>query len=144
MSVQASGGPGGGDLHDEGIADLLKRLSQETSTLVRQELELAKAEMSVKAKEGGKGAGFLGGGAVAGLLFLGALTATLMGILDTFMVFWLAALIVTVLWGAVAAVLALQGKSKLQEAAPPVPEQAQQSVKEDVAWAKTQSRSAGR
>jgi hypothetical protein len=145
VSVQASGGPGGGgDLHDEGIADLLKRLSQETSTLVRQELELAKAEMSVKAKEGGKGAGFLGGGAVAGLLFLGALTATLMGILDTFMVFWLAALIVTVLWGAVAAVLALQGKNKLQEAAPPVPEQAQQSVKEDVAWAKTQSRSAGR
>ncbi len=145
MSVQASGGPGGGgDLHDEGIADLLKRLSQETSTLVRQELELAKAEMSVKAKEGGKGAGFLGGGAVAGLLFLGALTATLIGILDTFMVFWLAALIVTLLWGAVAAVLALQGKNKLQEAAPPVPEQAQQSVKEDVAWAKTQSRSAGR
>jgi hypothetical protein len=144
VSVAASGGGGGGDLHDEGIADLLKRLSQETSTLVRQELELAKAEMSVKAKEGGKGAGFLGGGAVAGLLFLGALTATLMGILDTFMVFWLAALIVTVLWGAVAAVLALQGKNKLQEAAPPVPEQAQQSVKEDVAWAKTQSRSAGR
>jgi len=148
LSVQAgAGGPsqsGGGGLQDEGIADLLKRLSQETSTLVRQELELAKAEMSVKAKEGGKGAGFLGGGAVAGLLFLGALTATLMGILDTFMVFWLAALIVTLLWGAVAAVLALQGKNKLQEAAPPVPEQAQQSVKEDVAWAKTQSRSAGR
>jgi hypothetical protein len=145
LSVAASGGgPGGGDLHEEGIADLLKRLSQETSTLVRQELELAKAEMSVKAKEGGKGAGFLGGGAVAGLLFLGALTATLIGILDTFMVFWLAALIVTLIWGAVAAVLALQGKNKLQEAAPPVPEQAQQSVKEDVAWAKTQSRSAGR
>ena len=143
MSVQASGGSGGG-LHDEGIADLLKRLSHETSTLVRQELELAKAEMSVKAKEGGKGAGFLGGGAVAGLLFLGALTATLMGILDTFMVFWLAALIVTLVWGAVAAVLALQGKNKLQEAGPPVPEQAQQSVKEDVAWAKTQSRSAGK
>ncbi len=145
MSVASgSGAGGGGDPRDAGIADLLKQLSQETTTLVRQELELAKAEMSVKAKEGGKGAGFLGGGAVAGLLFLGALTATLIGILDTFMVFWLAALIVTVLWGAVAAVLALQGKNKLQEAAPPVPEQAQQSVKEDVAWAKTQSRSAGR
>ncbi len=145
MSVASgAGGAGGGDPRDAGIADLLKQLSQETTTLVRQELELAKAEMSVKAKEGGKGAGFLGGGAVAGLLFLGALTATLIGILDTFMVFWLAALIVTILWGAVAAVLALQGKNKLQEAAPPVPEQAQQSVKEDVAWAKTQSRSAGR
>jgi hypothetical protein len=142
--ASGAGGAGGGDPRDAGIADLLKQLSQETTTLVRQELELAKAEMSVKAKEGGKGAGFLGGGAVAGLLFLGALTATLIGILDTFMVFWLAALIVTILWGAVAAVLALQGKNKLQEAAPPVPEQAQQSVKEDVAWAKTQSRSAGR
>src|SRR3954447_1862804 len=106
MSVAAGGSdgpadPGGSDLRDAGIADLLKQLSQETTTLVRQELELAKAEMSVKAKEGGKGAGLLGGGAVAGLLFLGALTATLIGILDTFMEFWIAALIVTLIWGAV-------------------------------------------
>ena len=149
MSVAAGGPggpaqPGGGDPRDAGIGDLLKQLSQETTTLVRQELELAKAEMSVKAKEGGKGAGLLGGGAVAGLLFLGALTATIIGLLDLGMKFWLAALIVTVLWGAVAAVLALQGRNKLQEAAPPVPEQAQQSVKEDVQWAKTQSRSGGR
>jgi hypothetical protein len=100
--------------------------------------------MSVKAKEGGKGAGMLGGGAVAGLLTLGALTATLIGILDTGMEFWIAALIVTVLWGIVAAVLALQGKNKLQEAAPPVPEQTQDSVKEDVAWAKTRAKSAAK
>src|SRR4051812_14589231 len=149
MSVAAGGSggpadPGGGDLRDAGIGDLLKQLSQETTTLVRQELELAKAEMSVKAKEGGKGAGFLGGGAVAGLLTLGALTATLIGLLDTFMKFWLAALIVTILWGAVAAVLALQGKNKLQEATPPVPEQTQDSVKEDVAWAKTRAKSAAK
>ena len=142
MSVPASGPGGGGDLREEGIGELLKQLSQETTTLVRQELELAKAEMSVKAKEGGKGAGLLGGGAVAGLLFLGALTATLMGILDTFMKFWIAALIVTLIWGAVAAVLALQGRNKLQEAAPPVPEQTRDSVKEDVEWAKTQKQSA--
>ena len=149
MSIRAGeGGPsstgGDDDPRDQNIGELLKRLSQETTTLVRQELELAKAEMTVKAKEGGKGAGLLGGAGVAGLLLLGALTATLIAILDTFMVFWLAALIVTLIWGAVAAVLAVQGKNKLQEAAPPVPEQAQQSVKEDVAWAKTQSRSAGK
>src|SRR5919107_2416225 len=132
------------DLRDQSIGDLLKQLSQETTTLVRQELDLAKAEMTVKAKEGGKGAGFLGGAGVAGLLTLGALTATVIGLLDTFMKFWLAALIVTLIWGAVAAVLALQGKNKLQEATPPVPEQTQDSVKEDVQWAKTQSRSGGR
>jgi hypothetical protein len=135
---------GSDDLREQPIGDLLKQLSQETTTLVRQELDLAKAEMSVKAKEGGKGAGMLGGGAVAGLLTLGALTATLIGILDLGMKFWVAALIVTVLWGVVAAVLALQGKNKLQEAAPPVPEQTQDSVKEDVAWAKTRAKSAAK
>ena len=108
------------------------------------ELGLAKAEMAVKAKEGGKGAGFLGGAGVAGLLTLIALTLTLIGLLDTFMKYWIAALIVTVLWGAVAAVLALSGKNKLQEAAPPVPEQTQETLKEDVEWAKTQKRSAAR
>ena len=123
---------------------MLRELSNQTTTLVKQELDLAKAEMTVKAKEGGKGAGFLGGAGVAGLLFLGSLTATLMGILDTFMDFWVAALIVTVLWGVVAAVLALQGRNKLQEAAPPVPEQTRDSVKEDVEWAKTRTRSAAK
>ena len=139
-----SADPHNGELRERPVGELLKQLSQETSTLVKQELELAKAEMTVKAKEGGKGAGFLGGAGVAGLLTLGALTATLIGLLDTAMKFWLAALIVTALWGAVAAVLALSGKSKLQEAGPPVPEQAQQSVKEDVQWAKTQKQSATR
>jgi uncharacterized membrane protein YqjE len=132
------------DPRDQPIGELLKQLSQETTTLVKQELDLAKAEMTVKAKEGGKGAGMLGGAGVGGLLALGALTATVIGLLDTAMRFWVAALIVTVIWAAVAAVLALQGRNKLQEAAPPVPEQAQESVKEDVQWAKTQSRSAGR
>ena len=136
--------PAGSDLRDEGIGDLLKQLSQETTTLVRQELELAKAEMTVKAKEGGKGAGLLGGAGVAGLLTLATLTAALVGLLDRAMAFWVAALIVGLIWGAVAAVLALQGRNKLQEATPPVPEQTQQSVKEDVQWAKTRKRSAAR
>jgi len=134
----------GSDLRDEGIGDLLKQLSQETTTLVRQELDLAKAEMTVKAKEGVKGAGFLGGAGVAGLLTLGTLTAALVGLLDRAMAFWVAALIVGLIWAAVAAVLALQGRNKLQEATPPVPEQTKQSVKEDVQWAKTRKRSAAR
>ena len=139
MSVHADGN---GDARQQPVGELLKQLSQETSTLVRQELELAKAEMSVKAKEGGKGAGMLGGAGISALLMLGALTATLIGVLDTFMKFWIAALIVTVIWAAVAGILALQGKNKLQDATPPMPEQTQDSVKEDVAWAKTRARSA--
>jgi hypothetical protein len=133
-----------GDLREQSVPELLKQLSQETTTLVRQELDLAKAEMTVKAKEGGKGAGFLGGAGVAGLMVLIALTLAVIGLLDTAMEYWVAALIVTVLWAVVAGVLALQGKNKLQEAGPPVPEQAQQSVKEDVQWAKTQKQSATR
>ena len=139
-----SNSPDQSDLRERPIGELLKQLSQETTTLVRQELDLAKAEMTEKAKEGGKGAGFLGGAGVAGLMLLIALTLTLIGLLDTFMKYWIAALIVTVLWGAVAAVLALTGKNKLQEAGPPVPEQTKETLKEDVEWAKTQKRSAAR
>jgi MFS family permease len=134
------------DTHQDGlrqqpVGELLKRLSQETSTLVRQELELAKAEMQEKGREAGKGAGILGGAGVAGLLMLGALTATLIAALATTMDTWLAALIVTALWGVAAGVLALTGKGRLQKATPPVPEQTQESVKEDVRWAKSQARS---
>jgi uncharacterized membrane protein YqjE len=130
------------DMHDRPIGDLLKQLSNETTTLVRQELELAKAEVSEKGKKAGAGAGMFGGACVSALLGLGALTAALIAALDTAMPTWLAALIVGVLWLAVAGVLALQGKNKVQEAAPPVPEQATESVKEDLQWAKTRAQSA--
>jgi uncharacterized membrane protein YqjE len=130
------------ELRDRPIGELLKQLSQETTTLVRQELELAKAEMTQKGKRAGLGAGMLGGAGVAALLGLGALTAAAIAALDAAMPLWLAALIVAVLWLAVAAVLALQGKGKVQDATPPVPEQTQESVKEDVEWAKTRARSA--
>jgi hypothetical protein len=139
VSVQA-----GDDPRQQPVGELLKQLSQETSTLVRQELELAKAEMTVKGKQAGVGAGMLGGAGISALLMLGALTATVIGLLDRAMVFWLAALIVTVVWAAIAGVLALTGKGRLEEATPPVPEQTQETVKEDVAWAKTRARSAAR
>ncbi|WP_035127674.1 phage holin family protein [Conexibacter woesei] len=128
----------GTDLRDSSIGDLLKQLSEETSTLVKQELALARAELEQQGKRAGKGAGMLGGAGVAVLLMLGTLTATLVGVLDTAMAFWLAALIVTVLWTAVAGVLALQGRNEIQQATPPVP-QTVETVKEDVQWAKTRT-----
>jgi uncharacterized membrane protein YqjE len=125
-------------LRDDSIGDLLKQLSQDTSTLVRQEMALARAELTEQGKRAGTGAGMLGGAGVAGLLTLGALTATVIGVLDTAMAFWLAALIVTVVWAAIAGVLALQGRNKIKEAGPPAP-QTVETVKEDVRWAKTRT-----
>ncbi len=125
------------DLRERPVGELLKQLSEETTTLVKQELELAKAEMAEKGRQAGTGAGLFGGAGVTGLLALIALTLTLIYALGTGMEDWIAALIVTVLWAAVAGVLALTGKQKLQEAGPPVPEQTVETVKEDVEWAKT-------
>jgi uncharacterized membrane protein YqjE len=127
-----------GDLRERPIGELLKQLSEETSTLVKQELALARAELEAQGKRAGMGAGMLGGAGVAGLLTLGALTATLIALLDTAMATWVAALIVTVIWAAVAGVLALQGRNKIKEATPPAP-QTVETVKEDVRWAKTRT-----
>jgi MFS family permease len=132
------------DLRDRPIGDLLKQLSEQTSNLVRQELELARAELTQKGKQAGLGAGLVGAAGITGLLALGALTACLILLLATFLKPWIAALIVAAALGAVAGVLALTGKGRIQEAAPPVPEQTVDTVKEDVAWAKTRARSAAR
>jgi uncharacterized membrane protein YqjE len=132
------------ELRDRPIGELLRQLSQETTTLVRQELELAKAEMAEKGKRAGLGAGMFGGAGASALLGLGALSAAAIAALDSAMPLWLAALIVGLLWLAIAGALALQGRSKVQAATPPVPEQTQESMKEDVAWAKNRARSARR
>ena len=132
------------DLHDRPVGELLKQLSQETTTLVKQEIELAKAEMSEKGKEAGAGAGMLGGAGVGGLLALIFLSLAAVAGLDTAMPAWLAALAVGTVWAVVAGVLALRGKSKLQQATPPAPEQAIESTKEDLEWAKTRAESARR
>jgi uncharacterized membrane protein YqjE len=137
----ASQDPGIGDLHDRSLPDLLKQLSQETTQLVHQELELAKAELQQKGKQAGAGAGLFGGAGAIGLAALGALTACFILALDTVMPAWLAALIVAVVYGIVAFVLVKQGQAKLKQATPPVPEQTIETVKEDVEWAKTQMRS---
>jgi uncharacterized membrane protein YqjE len=131
------------DPRDRPIGDLVKELASQTSTLVKQEIKLAQAEVTEKGKLAGRGAGLLGGAAVAALLMLGALTALLIVALDGAMALWLAVLIVTVLWGVVAAVLAQAGRSSLRAATPPVP-QTIETVKEDIEWAKTQPGSGAR
>ena len=130
------------DLRSAGLGEIVKQLSQETSTLVRQELELAKAELAVKAKRAGVGAGLIGGAVVVVLAALGALVAFLILLLAEGMADWGAALIVGVVLLAVAAGLAILGRNKIRQATPPVPEQTVESVKEDVEWAKTQISSA--
>jgi uncharacterized membrane protein YqjE len=127
---------------DQSTADLLRQLSEQTTTLVRQEIELAKVELTEKGKKAGIGAGMFGGAGAPGFYALGAFTACLILALATAVAGWLAALIVTVVYGAIAGVLALTGKKKVTEATPPVPEQAVDSTKEDVRWVKTRARSA--
>jgi predicted phage tail protein len=129
---------------EESIAALVKQLSEQSSRLARQEMELAKAELAVKGKRAGIGAGMFSGAAIFGFYALGALIATAILALSAAIAAWLAALIVTLLLGAIAGVLALQGKNKVQQATPPVPEQATESVKEDVQWAKTRAQQARR
>ncbi len=124
------------DLREQSTGDLVKQLTQQVSTLVRQEVELAKVEMADKGKKAGVGIGMFGGAGVAALLGLGALTAFLILVLDLAMPAWAAALIVGVIWAAVAGVLALQGREKVKEVGTPLPEETTESVKEDVEWLK--------
>ena len=133
---------GTSDLRERPTSELLRQLSDQTTALVRQEIELAKLEFRDKGKKAGMGAGMFGGAGVFGLYAVGALTATIILALATFLPGWLAALIVTVVYGAIAGLLALRGKSQVKEAAPPVPEQAVETTKEDVRWVKTRAQSA--
>ena len=143
MSEHATNGAQTGDPRERPITELIKDLSQQTSTLVRKEIELAKAEVREQGKLAGRGGGMLGGAAVAGLLALGALTAALITLLDDAMATWVAALIVTALWAVVALVLAKSGQKALQRSTPPAP-QTVETVKEDIQWAKNPTGSAQR
>jgi MFS family permease len=140
--MSAADSPNGQDLRDRPLGDLVKQLAEQTSTLVRQEVDLAKAEVAQKGQQAGKGAGLLGAAAVIGLLAAGALTAFLIMLLDGALANWLAALVVAVVFGAIAAILALQGRNRIRAATPAKPEQTVETVKEDVEWAKTRAASA--
>ena len=132
-------GPDQADLRERPFGELLRQLSEETTRLVHQEIELAKAELTQKGKQAGMGAGLFGGAGAIGFLALAALTTCFILALDAAMPAWLAALIVAVVYGAIAAVLAMLGRAKVRQAVPPLPEQTIETVKEDVEWVKTQT-----
>jgi len=129
------------ELRDHSTGELLKELSDQTTTLVKQEIELAKAELAQKGKTAGIGAGMFGGAGLFGLGAFLALTAFFIALLDGALPIWAAALIVAAVYAAIAAVLVLTGKQKVKDATPVAPEQTMESVKEDVQWAKTRARS---
>ena len=126
---------GGGD--SRSLGEIVGDITTDLTTLMRQELDLAKTELKQEVGRAGKGAGMLAGAGVAAHLLLIFISLTATFALDTVMPLWLAALIVTVVWAVITAVLALLGRKALQQSNPQLPE-TQQSLKEDVAWAKAQ------
>jgi MFS family permease len=128
--------------HERSLADLARQLSDQTTELVRHEVELAKAELRVKGKRAGTGAGMFGGAGALGLYALGALTAAIIAGIAEALPVWASALIVAALYGAVAGILALRGRKKVQQATPPLPEETVQSVKEDVRYTKQRAQEA--
>jgi MFS family permease len=128
--------------HDRSLADLARQLSNQTTELVRHEVELAKAELRDKGKRAGVGAGMFGGAGALGLYALGALTAAIIAGIAEALPVWASALIVAALYGAIAGILALRGRKKVQQATPPLPEETVQSVKEDVRYTKQRAQEA--
>jgi hypothetical protein len=129
------------ELQDQrSVAELLQQLTEQTTRLAQKEIELAKAEMAVKGKRLGIGAGAFSGAGLIALFGLGAATAAAILGLATAVEGWLAALIVAGIYLLLAGVLALIGRSKVQAASPPLPEQTVESVKEDVQLAKERAK----
>jgi hypothetical protein len=126
------------------MGEVARDLTRDLSLLVRQEVELAKAEMSRKGRVAAPGLGMLGAAGVAGVTAAGALTACAILVLSLFLPEWLAALLVGAALAAAAYVLALRGKERVEDAGRPIPEQTIETVKEDVEWAKTRATSARR
>ena len=130
------------ELRERPIGEVAKTLTSDLSLLLRQEIDLAKAEMAEKGRTAAPGLGMFGGAGIVALCAAGALTAFLILVLSTFLPDWAAALIVGAVLAAVAYVLIHQGKERVADAGTPVPEQTIETVKEDVEWAKTRASSA--
>jgi len=132
------------DLHERPIGEVASALTRDLSLLIRQELELAKAEMRQKGRIALPGLGMMGAAGVVGLLAAGALTAFVILLLSLFLDEWLAALLTALALAGVAAALALAGKERVEEVGSPLPEQTIETMKEDAEWMKEQARSARR
>ena len=130
------------DLRERPIGEIAGELTRDLSLLVRQELELAKAEMAAKGRVAGPGLGMLGGAGVAGLMAAGAITACSILLLSIVLPDWLAALLVGAVLAGAAYLLVTRGTAQVKKAGAPIPEQTIETVKEDVEWAKTRATSA--
>jgi hypothetical protein len=116
--------------------ELIGQLSDQLTKLVRDEVRLAQAEVTQKAKKLGLGIGLFGGAGVVALLGVGALVTAAILALALVLPGWLAGLIVAVVLFLVAGVLALLGKKDVQQAAPPLPTDTLASVQADIATVK--------
>jgi uncharacterized membrane protein YqjE len=119
------------------VGAIVGDIAQDMSTLIRQEMDLAKTELKTEVTRTGKGTGMLGGAGAAGYLMLFFLSFALMYLLAEVMPLWIAAVATGVVWGIVAAVLALRGRKEMKQSNPQLP-MTQQSLKEDVQWARAQ------
>lgn len=124
------------------LAELVKRVTEQSQALARKEVELAKLEVTQRAKRAGIGVGMFGGAGIFGLGALGAITACFILAFNLVVAAWAAALIVAGGYAVLAGGLALFGKTSLKQGTPPAPQQAVESTKEDVAWVKDRARSA--
>ena len=126
---------------DKPLGELVQDLSRQTSTLIRQEMRLAQAELTEKGKHASKGAGMFGGAGAVALYGVGALVAAAVLGLATVLEPWIAAAAIGFGLLVVAGILALTGKKELDEAGPPKPEQAIESVQRDIDTVKARAKS---
>ena len=126
---------------DKPLGELVQDLSRQTSTLIRQEMRLAQAELTEKGRHASKGAGMFGGAGLVALYGVGALVAAAVLGLATVLEPWIAAAAIGFGLLLVAGILALTGKKELDEAGPPKPEQAIESVQRDIDTVKARARS---
>jgi uncharacterized membrane protein YqjE len=128
------------ELSERSVGELVQELSQQTATLVRQEMRLAQVELEEKGKRAGTGAGMFGGAGLVALYGVGAVVAAVIMLVATATEPWISALIVGVVLLATAGILALLGRRQVEQATPPKPERAIESVQHDVEHVKERVR----
>jgi uncharacterized membrane protein YqjE len=128
------------ELSDRSVGELVQELSQQTATLIRQEMRLAQVELQEKGKRAGIGAGMFGGAGLVALYGVGAVVAAVIMLVATAIEPWVSALIVGVVLLATAGILALLGRRQVEQATPPKPERAMESMQHDVEHVKERVR----
>jgi uncharacterized membrane protein YqjE len=128
------------ELSERSVGELVQELSQQTATLVRKEMRLAQVELQEKGKRAGIGAGMFGGAGLVALYGVGAVVAAVIMLVATAIEPWVSALVVGVVLLATAGILALLGRRRVDQATPPKPERAIESVQHDVEHVKERVR----